>query len=247
MGVFAKLRAAISESHNIESMEDLQQRTDCTGVPQSATCLLPGSAVVQVSDLSMVTVASLAPGKKILGMDMGAGTEFIWATLQNVETLPMTTTLQHEIVVGLGGDDSAFLKAEQVILTRDRKKKTGMRPVRQLRIGVDSVVVFDAHGLRWTSNISEEAKKIDSLQPRLVREEDPTEGLYKLTMGSTNHALLVSYHQDSQFLAVNCSNPKLKSSADPKMEVKNKSLDRSLLFKSFTTLFEPCCARAKVS
>jgi len=241
MGVFAKFRAAINVSEsfrahgNSESEGGMQQ--PFTEIPQSATYLLPGSAAVQLSDLSMVSVASLESGAKILGVDMGAGSEFIWATLQHMETLPMTTTLQHEIIVGLG-DDSACLKPEQAILTRDRKKKSCMQPVRQLRTGVDSVVVFDAHGLRWTSNIAEEAKKIDSLQTRLVREKDFAEGLYKLTVGSANHALLVSYTQDSQFLALNCSNssPNLKSSEQPKMEMNSKSLSRSTLFKSFAML-----------
>lgn len=241
MGVFAKLRAAISASQsfgaheNSESKGGMQQR--CTDIPQLATYILPGSAAVQVSDLSPVTVASLAPGKKILGLDMGAGNEFIWATLQHVESLPTNTT-QHEIIVELGGDDCACLMPEQVILTRDRKKKAGMQPVRQLRAGVDSLVVFDAHGFRWTSNIAEEATKIDSLQTRRVSDKDPTEGLYKLTLESANHALLVSFTQDSQFLAVDCSNsnPNLKCSEQPEMEVKSKPLCRSTLFKSFATL-----------
>eukprot|EP00746_Dinoflagellata_sp_MGD_P018065 gnl/MRDRNA2_/MRDRNA2_141837_c0_seq1.p1 gnl/MRDRNA2_/MRDRNA2_141837_c0~~gnl/MRDRNA2_/MRDRNA2_141837_c0_seq1.p1 ORF type:complete len:219 (+),score=31.33 gnl/MRDRNA2_/MRDRNA2_141837_c0_seq1:70-726(+) len=218
MGVFARFRAAVGVSQSYAANDDWESKggmqQPLTEIPRSNTYLLPGSAVVQVSDMSRVTVASLEPGAKILGMDLGDGNEFIWATLQHVETLPATTTLQHEIIVGLGGDDIAFLKREQVVLTRDKKKKTGMQPVRQLRVGVDSVVVFDAHGVRWTSNIAEEVRKIDSLQARLA---PPTDGLYQLTVANTNQALLVSYTHDSQFLAVNCSDPKLKSVEAPNM------------------------------
>lgn len=219
MGVFAKLRAGISVGQSSGSIDNGEStggtQQPLKEIPQLATYLVPGSAAVQVSDSSIVTVASLEPGQKILGMDMGTGNNFIWATLQQIEPLPINTQFQHKVIVGLEGHDSAELKPDDVILTKDRNKKAVMQPVCQLHIGVKSVVMFDAHGLRWTGKIAEEVKKINSLQTQLVRDKDRTEGLYELTMESTSHALLVSYTQDSNFLVVKCSNsPALLTSLD---------------------------------
>merc|ERR1719399_2718233 len=87
------------------------------GNVQLATYLLPGSAAVQVSGSSMAKpVASLQPGEKILGVDIVAESALTWVTLQHVEVAPRTSKPQNTIVLGVGGDDSASLKAEQVVL-----------------------------------------------------------------------------------------------------------------------------------
>jgi len=159
----------------------------------------------------------------------------IWATLQSVEVVPQTAQVQNTIVVGLGGDDSVALKAEQVILTRDRKKAMSMQPVRRLEIGVDSIIAFNGDGLQWRGKKAKEVKKISSL--RLVKEKQPTEGLYRVTVGSTDHSLLMSSAQDaSHFFVINSVNSTVNfkavadcngaaESAENKVQIKNTFLD----------------------
>lgn len=201
-----------------------------TNTNQLATYLVPGSAAVQVSGSSMATpVANLKTGQKILGVDVGTGNALIWATLQHIEEVPQTASLVNKVEVGLGGDDTALLRGEQVVLTRDRKKRHVMQEVRRFEIGVSSVVAFNAEGLQWRGKKAQECKKISSL--RVVR-ENATENLYKLTVGSTDHSVLMSCTQDSKyFFIVNSSNSTVsvkavnekaaEISSIPKMEIKN--------------------------
>jgi len=251
MGVFAKLRSSFNVSETNASSKSNQisgndastkshggycattQQPSMEKTTQLATYLVPGSAAVQVSGASTATtVASLSPGDKILGIDPGRENAMIWATLQRIETVQENSMLQNTVEVGLGSTGSASLKAEQVILAKDRHKKVVMQPVRRLEVGVDSVVVFNTDGLQWRGKKAQEVKKITRL--RLVRDKNPTEGLYKLTIGSTDHSLLMSSAQDSShFLVINSTNSTvdLKARADgatvsatceiPKMEIKN--------------------------
>lgn len=175
---------------------------------QSATYLVPGSAAVQVSGSSMAkTIASLRPGDNILGisLDAATGNALVWATLQQIEVVPNTSMFHNRCIVGLGEDDSTslkqvWLKAEQVVLTGDLNKKTVIKPACSLETGVDSVVAFNANSLPWQGKKAQEVKKVSSL--RLVHEKDPTTSLYKLTVGSTDHSLLMSCAQDSSHFLV---------------------------------------------
>lgn len=166
--------------------------------PRLATYLVPGTAAVQVSGAPMAKpIASLEPGEKILCVDLAAGSSYIWSNVQDLEVVPDTSQLQNTIVVGLGGHDTAPLKADQAVLAINRKKKPVMQPIRRLEIGVDTVVLVNADGLRSRHKKVQEFKKISSR--RLLREKDSTESLYKLTVGSTNHSLLMAGAQDSSY------------------------------------------------
>lgn len=197
---------------------------------QWATYLLPGSALVRVSGSSRPrTIASLQPDEKILGMELVAGSSLVWTTLQHIE-LDSTSTPK-TMMVGLGEADNFLLRAEQVILAKDRKKRLMMQSVRRLDIGVDSVIAFNSGDLRWLEKKSSRAKKIRSLE--IV---SCTEGLYKLTLGSTEHSLLISHSLDANcFVVANPTNSTLDSKAladcgrsdatyeFPKMEVQVKN------------------------
>jgi len=245
MGVFAKLRSSFGVNQlsgtNVSNANTKPNGGYCAATQQPsvetttqlATYLVPGSAAVQVSGASTATtVASLRLGDKILGVDSGKGNAMIWATLQHIEVLPQNSMVQNKVVVGLGDSSSASLYAEQVILAKDRQKKIDMQPIRRLEIGVHSVVAFNADGLQWRGKKAQEVKKITSL--RLLRDKNPTEGLYKLTVGSTDHSLLMSCSENSShFVVINSLNStlNLKALADsnrasetsevPKMEIKN--------------------------
>lgn len=164
---------------------------------------IPGSASVAVSrsNTTMKMVSNLQQGEEILLMDIAAGNIFIWATLQHIECVRDEAMLQNSIIVGFGADDSVPLKADQVVLAKDRKKKvTVMQKVSRLEVGFHSVIAFKMHDLQTPL-----LKKINSLE--VVRDNVPSECFYKLFVGSTNHSLLVSYAQDANcFVVVNCSN-----------------------------------------
>lgn len=247
MGVFAKLSSFGLKQFSASNASNKSSGGYCTGTQQPsvestelATYLVPGSAAVQVSGSAMATtVANLHPGQKILGIDVGSGHALIWATLQRVEVMPDTSMVQRSVMVGLGGDDTVSLKAEQVVLATDRKKKVQMQPVRRLEVGADSLFAFNADSLRSRSKKAQDVKKISSL--RLVRDNDPAASLYKLTMGSTDHSLLMCCAEDSShFLVINASNStlNLKAVADcnrdpetskiPKMEIKNTFINVEL-------------------
>lgn len=170
---------------------------------QSATYIVPGSAAVQVSGTSMAkTIANLRPGDNILGisLDTATGNALVWAALQQIEVVPNTSMFHNRCIVGLGGDDSASLKAEQAVLTGELNKKIVIKPACRLEIGVDSVVAFNANSLPWQGKKAQEVKKVSSLQ--LVHDKDPITSLYKLTVGSTDHSLLMSCAQDSRHFLV---------------------------------------------
>lgn len=193
---------------------------------QLATYVVPGSAAVILCRPSEVrTVANLKPGDKVLSVDLAAGNRLIWGTLQDIQALPDSSVVSNAIVVGLG-NESTSLKADQVVLSMDRKRKRVMRLIRRLEIGIDALVVFDEDSLRWQGKNATTLKKVTSR--KLVRNADNGEGLYKITLGSTSHCLLMSCGPESkQFLAVNPSNstvPELKN--DPsQVEIKNTFIE----------------------
>lgn len=150
--------------------------------------------------------ASLQTGEKILHVEFGKGHTLTWETLQHVEVASETSMLRNEdlVIVGLGADISIALRADQVVLTRNRKKKIAMQTVRRLEVGYDCLVALDASALHRQGKKSWELKKIKSL--RLVRQKDPSECYYKLEVGSPNQSLLMSYSEDSDhFLVVHSS------------------------------------------
>lgn len=211
---------------------------------QLATYLVRGSAAVQVSGSSTLkTVASLQLGQRILSIDMARfdlehaliWNALIWNTLQHIEVVPKTSMLQNTIIVGFGGGESLSLQADQVVLARS-KTRLSMKLVRTLKIGVDSLVLFGTDGLQWRFKNPREIKKVQSLQ--LLREKDSSEVLYKLTVGSTHHSLLMACAIDAKhFSVVDCSNSTLdlkaqaqckvvtEASESPKMEIKNTFID----------------------
>jgi len=205
-----------------------------TEVPlASGTYLVPGSAAVLVSGSSMAkTVASLQPGEKILGLDITTGNAFTWATLQGVEVVGPEVKA-NKVILGIAGESNVLLQAEQVILARDRKKNILMQQVRRLEIS-QNAIVFNRESLQWLGKKAQEMKKISST--RLVRDMDSTEPLYKITLGSTNHSLLLSCALDAKhFLVLNATNStvdEMKAAAAcnkaaeavEKLEVKNTLL-----------------------
>lgn len=204
---------------------------------QLATYLVPGSAVVQVAGSGMPTpLSKLQPGEKILGLDIAGGYCLVWSTVQHIQAVPATAMeANHTIMLGLGKDDVQVpLKAEQVVLAKDRKKKAVMQPVRRLEIGMDSVIVYDADKLQWKGKNAQEAKKINTL--RLSRDRDTAdEGLYKVILGRPDHSLLMS-SDATHFVVVNAINStldmkaiakcdKVAQRAEPAMEIKNTFLE----------------------
>lgn len=241
MGIISKLRSSFGgkQSPQPSACSDRSGGYSTGTDTQFATYLVPGSATVQVSGSSMVTtVASLQTGQKILGLDISTRNALVWAALQRIEVVPHSS-VQSTIAVGLGADDNSLLHPDQVVLTRDRKKKSAMKRIRQLEIGLDSIVAFNADGLQWRGKKVQEVKKISSI--RLSRDKDSTDSLYKLTLGRTDHALLMSCGQDSNyFFVVDSSNSTVdvkvvnerdeatKTSEIPKMEIKNTFINVEL-------------------
>jgi len=213
MGVFSRLSSSLGLKQfpankagskcNAGYATEVQQPSVETDL--IATYLLPGSAVVQVSGQAMKKIARLQPGEKILSTDVVKGGTFIWASVEGVEAMPETSK-QNTVALGLGeADDEIFVNAEQVILVRDRKKKMAMQTVRRLQVGPDSAVMYNADGLHWRGKKAQEVKKISGL--RVSREKECAGGMYKVAVGSTNHALLVSYDPNSaSLLVVNSTN-----------------------------------------
>jgi len=241
MGVLGKLTSSLGLKHFAASKASSKYNAGyATEMPQSsqqintmATYLVPGSALVQVSGQSMKTIASLQPGEKILSTDVMKGGAFIWASVEDIEAAPVTTKSK-TVELGLGETAHVLIDAEQVILVKDRKKRMTMQTVRRLQVGPDSAVVYNADGLQWRSKKAQEVKKISSL--RVSREQESTEGLYKVTVGSTNHALLVSYEPNpTSLLVVNSTNStvdlkvlaaaKKPDDSDVKMNIKNTFIE----------------------
>jgi len=93
-------------------------------------------------------------------------------------------------------------------LVRDRKKKLAMQPVRRLGIDVDAVLRFKRDDLHLRCKNAHEFKKITSR--KLLQEKDTSDCFYQLTMGSTDHSLLMSCSPDvHHFLVVGPTNSTL--------------------------------------
>lgn len=214
MGILSKLCSSFKSNGTYGIEAELPLRN----TSQLATYLVPGSAVVQVDGASTaVTVSSLQQGDKILSVAIGKDLKdsvLNWATLQHMEAvgLPANSNLRTTISVGLEGNDSVLLKADQVVLATDHKSKLAMQSPRQLCVGYGSVIAFSPDTFRRRGK-RHEMKKVKEL--RLVREMEPSdcsEYFYKLTVGSTDHGLLMSCSQDStNFVVANPSNSTWKS------------------------------------
>lgn len=243
MGVLGKLASSLGLKQFAASKASSKYNAGyATEMPQSsqqintmATYLVPGSALVQVSGQSMKTIASLQPGEKILSTDVMNGGAFIWASVEDIEAAPATTK-SNTVLLGLGETAHVLIDADQVILVKDRKKRMTMQTVRRLQIGADSAVMYNADGLQWRGKKAQELKKISGLSLRVSREQEITEGLYKVTVGSTDHALLVSYEPNpTSLLVVNSTNStmdlkglaaaKKPDDSDVKMNIKNTFIE----------------------
>eukprot|EP00746_Dinoflagellata_sp_MGD_P160629 gnl/MRDRNA2_/MRDRNA2_87476_c0_seq1.p1 gnl/MRDRNA2_/MRDRNA2_87476_c0~~gnl/MRDRNA2_/MRDRNA2_87476_c0_seq1.p1 ORF type:complete len:421 (+),score=74.95 gnl/MRDRNA2_/MRDRNA2_87476_c0_seq1:96-1358(+) len=224
---FGKQTSKSLGGYNQENQPLSQQQSSPEGT-QLATYVVPASAAVILSRTSEVRkIADLKPGDKILSVDVAAGNRLIWGSLQDVQALPDSSVVPNAIVVGFGNERTS-LEADQCVLAMDRKRKMVMKLIRRLEIGFDALVVFHEHSLRWQGKNATTLKKVTSRA--LVRNAD--EGLYKITLGSTSHCLLMSCNQDSKhFFAVNPLNstvPALK--IDPKaaqetVEIKNTFIE----------------------
>lgn len=254
MGVFAKLGFGLgSKKPSVSNVDSKQPSAGYCAKGQAqpeivtnelASYLVPGSSAVLVSGSPMPkTISSLEPGDKILGTDIMGGNALIWATLDRIEATSVTSRQRQTILIGLGEHDELPLKSEQVVLTRDtKKKKLAMRSVRRLEVGYGgAVVVFNADGLQWRGKKAEEVKQITSI--RLVREKEmeSAEGFYKLTVGSTKHSLLMSCAPDAKhFVVANSENSTIdfetvaaqqmaaEASEAPKMTIKNTFVEVKL-------------------
>lgn len=193
-----------------------------------ATYFLAGSAAVAVSGKAMKKVATLQADDKILTVDVVNGGAFVWATVELVEAMPVTSE-QNTVALGLGESDSVIIDAEQVILMKDRHNKMHMQTVRRL---TDSVVMYNAEDLQWRGNKAQDVKKIRGI--RVVRDKPSEGGLYKIMVGSTDHALLVSDHPNSSILlVVNSTNSTLNAKTmakfipveDTPMKIKNTFIE----------------------
>lgn len=185
-----------------------------------ATYTVPGSAIVQICGSPKArSVASLQQGEKILCIDLAANDALSWTTLHRVEVTPPTAKLQKAVTVELEGGDSMTLKAEQVVLAKDRKQKPVMRPARRLEVFVNSVIVVNADDYavadyvanatddrQSRSGITKSEKKVTSLAIENSAQV-VTETLYKLTVGSTDQSILMSCAADAKrFLVVDPTN-----------------------------------------
>lgn len=211
--------------------QPLVKPSDAIKEAQTATYLISGSATV-ITGSSMKPISELQPGEKILSIDVAAGGTFIWASVQHLEAMTEAPK-PNTVALGLGdADDSVLISAEQVILTKDRKKRMTTQMVRRLQIGVDSAIVYNADGLQWRGKKAQETKKISSLR---VSRDGESAVEYKLTVGSTNHALLVSCDQNAKsLLVINATNStvdltavahKKVADSEVKMEIKNTFIE----------------------
>jgi len=169
-----------------------------TAAPR-ATYSVPGSTAVQVSGEALPrTISSLKVGEKILGMDVGTGDALIWVTVHEIAMAPAAP--QNQIIVELGQDEHVALMAQQVVLAKDRKKKTIQQQVRRLEIGINSLVVFNPDGLR-KGNPAHLTKKVGGV--KLVKTQEST-SLYQITAGSSEQAVLMLASTDANLFYVSC-------------------------------------------